>query len=166
MTRQERKNYLYLAVLFLLALLLILTCGCGRRTYIPIETSSIYTDTVQRIIEIKSTDTKKQKEYISDIRYDSVTPVLDSLGKVIAYDRWHFREITKTNDLEKSRLMSVIDSLRNIKKDSVKSEIPVYTGNEPTKSERLKMILGEAVMAASFIIVGLLIIFYVLKKRK
>lgn len=131
-------------VLAMLACILIgiLMQGCTSTKYIPVESVTSRTDTVYsvkvRVDSVKSIE----RVYETDNRYDSVAPILDSLNRVIGWDRYHFREVTKINHRETERLKAQVDSLTKVaeKKDSVAVPYPVE--RPLTKWERTKMDFG------------------------
>lgn len=86
-----------------------------------------------RYLTVNDTAVSFERVYESDTRYDSVAPILDSLNRVIGWDRYHFRERTKMADTERRRLMSVIDSLRTARNDTVYKERQI-----PVEVERIK----------------------------
>lgn len=106
-------------------LILLLSGSCTKTIYIPLESSTLRTDTVERIVHCISTDTIREKEYVTDTRYDSVAPILDSLNRVIGWDRYHFRESAKMSDRGRATLLARIDSLKQSHTDSVYIEKPV-----------------------------------------
>ncbi|MBD5294846.1 MAG: hypothetical protein HDS25_00800 [Bacteroides sp.] len=102
---------------FLLALILLIILSLGgcssiKREYIPMEYTVIRTDTVlhtQRLIE---RDTVKILERIIEQRTDSVAPILDSLGRMVGFDRWHIIDRSASLNETNSRLRAENDSLR------------------------------------------------------
>ncbi len=114
------------AVILAAALLVCLVAGsllsCSRKVYVPVESvkETRVTDTVTRYRTVTVSDTLLQHVYEQDLRYDSVAPVLDSLNRVIGWERWHFRERTRTSEAERQRLMAVNDSLRRVRADTVR----------------------------------------------
>lgn len=101
-----------------------MTAGCRSIKYVPVERVTHTTDTIERVVRVIESDTIREKEYISELHYDSVAPILDSLNRVIGFDRYHFREVTKMNDRERKSLLATIDSLRKARVDSVYVEKP------------------------------------------
>lgn len=103
------------------------------------------------------TDTVKAVSYVRDTlrietlrtqykeRYDSVAPVLDSAGRVVAYDRWHWRNTSSADVREMERLREVADSLRQSK--AVVKTVPVTIEKRVEVNvlkwwQRVLMILG------------------------
>lgn len=113
-----------IAIALLLCLVVSSLTSCSRKVYVPVEskTETRVTDTVTRFRTLVITDTVLQRIKETDLRYDSVAPILDSLNNVIGWERWHFRERTKMADSERQRLMAVNDSLRRVKADTVRIE--------------------------------------------
>lgn len=112
------------ATMIICILIGILMSGCTTTKYVPVESVTTRTDTCYyaklRVDSVKFT----QYIHESDNRYDSVAPILDSLNRVIGWDRYHFRETTKMNNLEMKKLRMENDSLKSVKRDSVEKQIP------------------------------------------
>lgn len=114
------------AVILAAALLVCLVAGsllsCSRNVYIPVESvrETSVTDTLIRYRTVTVSDSVLKYVYEQDLRYDSVAPVLDSLNRVIGWERWHFRNRTRTSEAERQRLMAINDSLRRVKADTVR----------------------------------------------
>lgn len=126
-----KRNIIIIAAL----VMAVAAASCTRKIYVPVENTDIRhtTDTVTRFLTVKDTAISIERVYESDTRYDSVAPILDSLNRVIGWDRYHFRERTKMADSERLRLMSVIDSLRTARNDTVYKERQI-----PVEVERVK----------------------------
>ncbi|WP_290456561.1 hypothetical protein [Muribaculum intestinale] len=126
----KRKTIIVAALVMAVA-----AASCTRKIYVPVENTDIRhtTDTVTRYLTVNDTAVSFERVYESDTRYDSVAPILDSLNRVIGWDRYHFRERTKMADTERRRLMSVIDSLRTARNDTVYKERQI-----PVEVERIK----------------------------
>lgn len=126
MSEQLKEALRYVAVFvgsITLFVVLIALGGCSRKVYIPVE--SIRTDTIFQNRAEHRTDTFTRNVEIYETRYDSVAPILDSLNRVIGWDRYHFRENTKMIDTERASLLAIIDSLKNIRVDSITTIQPV-----------------------------------------
>lgn len=108
-------------------------------------------------IVLERTDTVRAVSYVRDTlrietlrteykeRYDSVAPVLDSAGRVVAYDRWHWRNTSSADVREMERLREVADSLRQSK--AVVKTVPVTIEKRVEVNvlkwwQRVLMILG------------------------
>lgn len=101
--------------------LLIIIClaaalaSCRSVRTVPVE--SVRTDTVVRIDTVVRTmehfavDTLRIREIVSVESRDSIAPVLDSLNRVIGYERWHWRESASESETLRSRLMASVDSI-------------------------------------------------------
>lgn len=126
----KRKTIIVAALVMAVA-----AASCTRKIYVPVENTDIRhtTDTVTRYLTVNDTAVSFERVYETDTRYDSVAPILDSLNRVIGWDRYHFRERTKMADTERRRLMSVIDSLRTARNDTVYKERQI-----PVEVERIK----------------------------
>lgn len=126
----KRKTIIVAALVMAVA-----AASCTRKIYVPVENTDIRhtTDTVTRYLTVNDTAVSFERVYESDTRYDSVAPILDSLNRVIGWDRYHFRERTKMADTEQRRLMSVIDSLQTARNDTVYKERQI-----PVEVERIK----------------------------
>ena len=102
-----------------------LFCSCKTQLrYVESEKFVRQTDTIVRVQTIHSVDTISTKESVYINSYDSIAPILDSLKRVIGYDRYHFREVKNMTDSDKSRYLEVIDSLRNSHRDTVRIREP------------------------------------------
>lgn len=116
-----------IATALLLCLAVSSLTSCSRKVYIPVESvrETRVTDTVTRYKTVTVSDTLLQHVYEQDLRYDSIAPILDSLHNVIGWERWHFRERTRTSEAERQHLMAVNDSLRRVRADTVRIDRPV-----------------------------------------
>lgn len=158
-------------VIFFIGILLALLCGCTRKVYVPVERVVAHTDTLYQSRLRVDTLRMIERVYEADFRYDSIAPILDSLNRVIGWDRYHFRELTKKDSREIERLQAVIDSLRAVKRDSVDRPVPYPVERELTRWEQVKMDAGgfalsllAAVAVMGFI--ALLIWLVKIKRRK
>ena len=132
------------AVAMAVSVLLTSLCSCTRKIYVPVENTVMRTDTVTHYISNTDSVTVIERIYESDTRYDSIAPILDSLNRVIGWDRYHFRETTKMDSREIQRLQSLVDSLRAVKRDSVDRPVPYPVERELTRWEKTKMDFGGA----------------------
>lgn len=131
MDRQTKKELLkgvwgllLTAFITLSIVLMLLACaGCSPRV-VTQERTVTATDTVTEYIAITDTLRLTERVYESDVRYDSIAPILDSLNRVIGWDRYHFRELTKKDEREMERLRAVVDSLYRASRDTVKELVP------------------------------------------
>lgn len=144
--RRLMESWLYsmgtaLALLVLIGVM-CLFCGCNTTKYVPAERVVIRSDTVTRYIHQRDSVKVFERIYESDSRYDSIAPILDSLNRVIGWDRYHFHETTKKDESEILRLQSVIDSLMAVKTDSVDRLVPYPVERELTSWEKMKMDFG------------------------
>lgn len=156
---------------FIFLCLLLLSGGCTRKIYVPVERVVAHTDTFYRSRLRIDTLRMVERVYEADFRYDSIAPILDSLNRVIGFDRYHFREFTKKDSREIERLQAVIDSLRSVKRDSVDRPVPYPVERELTRWERVKMDAGEfalSLLAAGVVMgfIALLIWLVKIKRRK
>lgn len=165
--RDGDRMAVVLVVGILLVLLLSVLCGCSRKVYVPVERMVMRTDTVTHYINNTDSVTVIERVYESDTRYDSVAPILDSLNRVIGWDRYHFRESTKKDSRELERLRAMVDSLKSTKAESVTERVPYPVERELTKWERTKMNVGGWAMVALIIVVtGVLAWLYRLRQRR
>lgn len=134
------------AVTLVLALAL---CGCTTTTkYVPVERGHWHTDTVTRYMSNTDSVTVIEHVYESDHRYDSIAPILDSLNRVIGWDRYHYREITQLSQAERTRLMATIDSLLAVSADTLRVQVPYPVERKLTAWEQVKQDAGGWAMAA------------------
>lgn len=140
-------DYRGIAVVAVCALSLFLG-GCKSTRYIPVEKVVTRTDTLTRYVT--RTDTVRQTERVfeSDTRWDSIAPVLDSLNRVIGWERWHYRERISAGDKEAFRLSAIIDSLRAVKADSIREPVPYPVEKKLTRWERTKVDWGGYALGA------------------
>ena len=134
-----------------LAMILLILSACSPKTvYVPTEKHFWHTDTLTRYITATDSVTVIERVYESDTRYDSIAPILDSLNRVIGWDRYHFRGRTKMMEAECQRLMAVIDSLRNVKADTVREKVrvPYPVERKLTAWEQVKQDAGGWALAA------------------
>lgn len=164
------KTIAAFALAMIVCAVIELLCGCTHKVYVPVESVTVRTDTLYR--SRLRTDTVKVTErvYESDTRYDSIAPILDSLNRVIGWDRYHFRENTKMNDRELQRLQSLVDSLRAVKRDSVDRPVPYPVERDLTRWEKVKMEAGGWAIGAGtallVAVIALLVWFIKIKRRK
>ena len=140
-----------------------------KTVYVPTEKHFWHTDTLTRYITATDSVTVIERVYESDTRYDSIAPILDSLNRVIGWDRYHFRGRTKMMEAECQRLMAVIDSLRNVKADTVREKIrvPYPVERKLTRWERTKMELGGWAFGALIVaVIAVVIMWLIYKKRR
>lgn len=152
----------FLCAVALLAIL-ILAGGCSRKVYVPVEHTEIRTDTVTRHINNTDSVTVIERIYESDARYDSIAPILDSLGRVICFDRWHFRQTIQNNSREMERLQSLVDSLRAVSNDSIEKPVPYPVERELTKWEQTKMDFGGIAIGV-FVAASCIAVVWLIKK--
>lgn len=136
----------------------ILTSGCTPKVrYIPVESVTSRTDTVYsvkvRVDSVKSVE----RIYESDNCYDSIVPIVDSLNRVIGWDRYHFRETTKRDSREIERLRSENDSLKAIRNDSVHMRVPYPVERPLSKWEKTKMDFGGMAIGGSITLITVVI---------
>ncbi|MCM1369859.1 MAG: hypothetical protein NC204_05745 [Candidatus Amulumruptor caecigallinarius] len=117
--------WLWLVLMLMMGAACVWLPSCTKRVYVPVETVSVRTDTV--IVRQTKADSVRVSEHTEmyDTQRDSVAPIMDSLNRVIGIERWHWRETVRTNDTERARLMARIDSLKEVKIDSVMVERPI-----------------------------------------
>lgn len=148
-------------------LICVLLGGCTRKVYVPMENTTVRTDTVTHYINGTDSVTVIERVYESDTRYDSIAPILDSLGRVIGMDRYHFRETTKKDSREIERLKSMVDSLKAVKRDSVDRPVPYPVERPLTKWEQVKQDMGGLFLGGMVAaIVSAIMVWIIKKKRK
>lgn len=89
-----------------LAVLVAGCIGCARTRYVPVREESVRVrmDTVFRAVRDSSvTASALHERELREIR-DSIAPVVDSSGRVVAYDRWHWRTVLSDTHDEEMRL--------------------------------------------------------------
>lgn len=154
-----------LIAMFVLTVLFLMG-GCTKRVYIPVENTTVRTDTVTRYLSSTDSVTVIERVYESDTRYDSIAPILDSLGRVIGMDRYHFRETTKKDSREIARLQSLVDSLRAVKRDSVDRPVPYPVERKLTKWEQTKMDFGGVFLGGMIAAVLTAVIVWIVKRKR
>ena len=154
-------------ILSIVALVMMLASCSPKTLYVPIEKHVRHTDTLTRHITVTDSVTVMEHVYESDTRYDSVAPILDSLNRVIGYDRYHFRDRTKMDELRIAGMQHEIDSLRNVKADTVREKIPVPypVERELTRWERTKMELGGWAFG-SLVVAVIAVVWLIFKRRE
>lgn len=160
----DMRNFIILIVA------LVALCGCTRKIYVPVENTAMRTDTVRHYLTSTDSVTVVERIYESDTRYDSIAPILDSLNRVIGWDRYHFRESTKKDERELKQLQAQVDSLKAVKIDSVKVSVPYPVERELTRWEKVKMDAGGIAIGAGtallVAVIALLIWLIKIKRRK
>lgn len=146
----------------------ILMVGCAKKVYVPVERERTVhiTDTVTVIKLIVRGDTVRERTHESEQVYDSVAPILDSLNRVIGWERWHFRERTKTDEKEIKRLNHEIDSLKTSKRDTVTEIVPQPYPVEKELSGWERVKIGFAETAVPVILVIGIVIGWRLRRRR
>lgn len=128
----------------LLVLLCIISVGCTRRVYVPVETvRTEYKDRVQVETRIDSV-----------FQRDSVSVFIS--GDTVRIERW--RDRIKYRDLE------VHDTLIRVRRDSVAVPYPVE--RKLTRWEQAKMDFGGMAMGGSAIALCIAVIWLIRKFRK
>ena len=86
--------------------------GCVRTRYVPVREESVRvrTDTVIRWVRDSSVTASALRERERVEIRDSTAPVVDSTGRVVAYDRWHWRTTLSDTHDETSRWRNRNDS--------------------------------------------------------
>lgn len=145
--------------------ILLFAGGCSRRVYVPVENTVLHSDTVTRYINNTDSVTVIEHVYESDARYDSIAPILDSLGRVIGFDRWHFRQTIQNNSREMQRLQSLVDSLRAVKNDSIEKRVPYPVERKLTRWEQAKMDFGGIAIGGVAIVICIAVVWLASRKR-
>lgn len=165
--RKSDSDISYFILCVVAALLLLVTmCGCARKVYVPVESTTVRTDTVTHYFNSTDSVTVIEHVYETDTRYDSIAPILDSLNRVIGWDRWHFRESTKMNDREINRLQSLVDSLRAVRMDSVDRPVPYPVERSLSRWEQTKLDVGGMAIGAIVIALCVAVVWLIRKFRK
>lgn len=127
----------------LIASLVCMAMGCSRKVYVPVESVTVRTDTVykERVSVRVDTFASVQRVYVE--KRDSIAPILDSLQRVIGFNRWHFVTERSSSDAERVSLMAQLDSLRALKTDSIvkREPYPVETVREVNRLHRRQLAL-------------------------
>lgn len=121
---------------------LLALCGCRSTRYVPVESEAWHTDTVTHYIGNTDSVIVVERVYEGDRRYDSIAPILDSLNRVIGWDRYHFRELTHMSEAERTRMQAVIDSLRAVNADTVRVQVPYPVERKLSRWEQTKQDFG------------------------
>lgn len=112
-------KYLFFTTLAILIASVGLSIFGGCTKYIPVETVRHNTDTVVHLQTKEIHDTLFSETYVNVFNRDSIVPILDSLNRVIGYEKWHYRVLDKSSSKERVKLLQQIDSLRKVKNDSI-----------------------------------------------
>lgn len=123
---------------FIIAILAtLLACSCTTTRYVPVESVRMQRDTIRQTQLVEVRDTIRERIETTDTRYDSIAPILDSLGRVVGLDRWHFRQVARTNDTERRTLLARIDSLQKSReiRDTIREPYPVETVREVARKQ-------------------------------
>lgn len=145
-----------------LMILLVSLCGCTRTVYTPVE--SVRTDTLTHVVTKHDTVTDTERVFVTDSRYDSVAPILDSLNRVIGYDRYHFREVTKMTNKERRRLVSIIDSLHAVSADTIREPYPVE--RPLSRWEQTKMDFGGFALGGVAVVLCAIVVWLIRKFKR
>lgn len=127
------------------------------------ENTTVRTDTVTHYLTLTDSVTVIERVYESD---DSIAPILDSLGRVIGMDRYHFRESTKKDSREIARLQSLVDSLRAVKRDSVDRPVPYPVERKLTRWEQTKQDVGGMFLGGMVAAVVFAVLAWIVKRKR
>lgn len=151
----------------IVTLLTVLLSGCSPKTvYVPQESVTERVDSVFVSRTAHDTIRETERVYEADMRYDSIVPILDSLNRVVGYDRYHFREVTKLNDREKKRLLAVIDSLSRQSADTVVRRVPYPVERKLTRWEQTKQDFGGMAIGGLIAVVVSAVIVWIVKLKR
>lgn len=107
----------------------MILCGCKTRhtETVPVEIHSemMVRDTAKNVRIITLRDSSATHTETSTVIRDSIVPIIDSLGRLIGYDRYHYRETTRRTDNRSKQLMAIIDSLKQVNESIQYREKPV-----------------------------------------
>ena len=119
--------------LIFLLLTLLVSASCTKKIYVPVETRSVSTDTVERFVTLR--------ERLATV--DSVTT--ESRGDTV------FRTIVR----ERWRNLSLADSSRHASVDTVRIKRNVILSDKNVEKKRFRTgcILGAALMILLFILI-------------
>ncbi|MDE6272911.1 MAG: hypothetical protein K2M31_07885 [Muribaculaceae bacterium] len=140
----------FILALILIILLLLGGCRSVRTEYIPVESTVVRTDTIHHTRNVIERDTVIRIERIAESRLDSIAPILDSIGRMIGFDRWHIIDRSASLQESNSRLLAVIDSLKS---QGVRSEVKLkpYPVEKIVEINRLywwqKALMGVGIVA-------------------
>lgn len=146
--------------------LVCLLCSCTSTRYVPVESEKWHTDTVIHYIGDIDSVTVIERVYEGDRRYDSIAPILDSLNRVIGWDRYHFREVTKMYEAERTRLTAIIDSLRAISADTVRVPVPYPVERKLNKWEQTKQDVGGYAIVILAVVVCVAVVWIARRFRR
>lgn len=122
----------------MMAMVLVAGAGCSRKVYVPVESARIERDTLFcRQVSVER-DTLVVRERSVESCRDSVAPLLDSLGRVIGYDRWHFVERRSHTDERRLRQLATLDSVHDSSASSEVMRQP-YPVEVPVEVNRLHL---------------------------
>lgn len=100
----------YFALVLMVVCALASMCSCSRKVYTE---QILRTDTVVQIRREVSRDTVRISErVVAEVR-DSIAPVVDSMGRVVAWDRWHWRTLSADKDNHTASVANVNDSTKS-----------------------------------------------------
>lgn len=151
--------------LLVIIVALLALCGCQSTRYVPVESEKWHTDTVTHYLSGTDSVIVIERVYEGDRRYDSIAPILDSLNRVIGWDRYHFREVTKMSEAERTRLTAIIDSLRAVSADTVRVQVPYPVERRLNKWEQTKQDVGGYAIVALAVVVCIAVM-WLIKIRK
>lgn len=106
----------------------MILCGCSTHTEtVPVEIHSemMVRDTAKNVRIITLRDSSATHTETSTVIRDSIAPIIDSVGRLIGYDRYHYRETTRRTDNRSKQLMAIIDSLKQVNESIQYREKPV-----------------------------------------
>lgn len=144
-TERMARRAFYFAMALMMALALTAACSCTRKVYT--EQLRVQTDTVVKIHYTVSHDTVRISERLSSEVRDSIAPVLDSAGRVVAYDRWHWRYIGSQSQSDRSSLHTSLDSLKQSGQNESVVEKRVEVERPLSATQWLLSYLGLAFIA-------------------
>ncbi|MDE6273207.1 MAG: hypothetical protein K2M31_09415 [Muribaculaceae bacterium] len=139
-------------VITIIFIILLLLSGCRsvRTEYIPVESTIIKTDTIHHTRNVIERDTVIRIERVAESRLDSIAPILDSIGRMIGYDRWHIIDRSASLQESNSRLKAMIDSLKS-QRDQTEIKWKPYPVEKIVETNRLywwqKALIGVGIVA-------------------
>ncbi len=116
--------------------------GCTRTLYLPTETVAHHIDSTLHISLQQQTDSVSERYAITLLIKDSVSPNVDSTGRITGFDRWHYeKESTHRSDIGISRNKSYTEN-HTTKRDSSTSITSVPVQNPVSRWDKWKEDLG------------------------
>ncbi len=110
---------------FILPFLLLSFGACKKIIYVPLESKNLQSDSVRQTSVLFIHDTVRFECRDKELWRDSIVSIVDSTGRALSVDRWHFRDRERKTGEINQRSLILRDTVFIARHDTILSEIPV-----------------------------------------